>query len=265
MGSERAPKYPVQAVRRALSIIQMLAANPGQRPLGVTEIATRLGTSKSTTHRLLSTLAEFNMVAKDEDVNKYRLGWSLYELATNLPRTIGLDAVAVPLMAQASDELHETVNLAVRQVDKAVIIESFGPSAGLKVDAPKGSPFPMHGSALGKALLLDFSSAALRQLLGGDSLPVTTPRTLNSVAGLNEDLILSRRRGYTLDEEEMAEGVFCVGAPVRDYRSEIVAAVSVTGPTQRLTGEKFSQAVEKVRSLSLDISKRLGFQGEATA
>lgn len=256
-------RYPVQAVERALTILLLLADSPGLRPLGVTDVATRLGVSKSTAHRLLTTLVKYNFVTRGDPGGKYRLGWALYEVARRLPHATGVHAIAQPLILEASGELGETVNLAVRSGDKMVIIESLGAPTALRVDPPKGVPCPLHTSSLGKALLLDLDQAALRQLLGGRELAATSPRSITTVEDLCEDLAVSRRRGFTLDDEEGAEGVRCAGAPVRDHQGEIVAAVSVSGPTQRLAGERLAQAAGRIRQLALRISRGIGFEGEA--
>jgi IclR family KDG regulon transcriptional repressor len=257
-------RYPIQAVERALRIIQFLADSPGLRPCGITDIAAHLGVSKSTAHRLVSTLAQFNFVARAEQAGKYRLGWAIYQVAHRLPHATGVHAIAQPLMRQAGDELNETVNLAVRYESKMVIVESWGASSGLRVETPRGVPQPLHFSACGKALLMDHGEEDLVRLLGRSPLAAASPRTLTSVAALDRDLRAARRQGYTLDDGEGAEGVRCVGTAVRDHRSEIVAAVSVTGPAQRLNGPKLEEATRRIRRLGLEISRAIGFAGENT-
>lgn len=256
-------RYPVQAVERALAIIQLLADSPGLRPMGVTEVAGRLGVSKSTAHRLLTTLAGFNFVTRVEPAGKYRLGWALYQVAHRLPHAVGVHTVAQPLIRETAMRLGETVNLAVRYESRLVFIESCSAASGLKVETPRGLPQPLHNSAAGKALLLDLDEKAVRELCGA-RLEASTGNTLTTAEALGADLILSRRRGYTLDDEEAAEGVRCVGAPVRNHEGRIVASVSVTGPSQRLAGAKLEEAAACVRALALDISRGIGFLGDTT-
>jgi IclR family KDG regulon transcriptional repressor len=263
-GEERpvnAARYPIQAVEKALSIIRVLAEVPGQKALGVTEIARLIGVTKSTTHRLLATLVEHSFVARDADGGRYRLGWAFYQAAQRLPQAGGVLDLAQPLLQEACSALGETVNLAVRQGAHMTIIDSQEVPSGLKVETPKGVSQPLHNSAVGKALLLDFDEAALRQLLGPGPYEVTASQTLTSCERLWANLSSARDQGYTLDDEEAIDGVRCLGAPVRDYRREIVAAVSVTGPRQRLTGDKFAETADRVRRLSLEISRRIGFTG----
>jgi len=261
-GAESA-RYPVQAVERALAIVNILADSPGLRPLGVTEIAAQLGVSKSTAHRLLTTLAEFNFVTRGVPAGKYRLGWAVYQVAHRLPHATGVHAMAQPLMRAACDELGETVNLAIRFDSRMVIVESQG-SPGLRVETPRGVPCPLHNSAAGKALLLDLDLTALSDLVGSDPLPRTSTRTITAVGALHADLVASRRRGYTRDDEESAEDICCVGAPVRDHHGEIVASVSVTGPAHRLVGPRLEYAGRRLHRLALDISQGIGFAGEST-
>jgi DNA-binding IclR family transcriptional regulator len=261
-GAESA-RYPVQAVERALSIVNILADSPGLRPLGVTEIAAQLGVSKSTAHRLLTTLAEFNFVARGVPAGKYRLGWAVYQVAHRLPHATGVHALAQPLMRAVCDELGETVNLAVRFDSRLVVVESQG-LPGLRVETPRGIPCPLHNCAAGKALLLDLELTTLADLVGSDPLPRTSPRTITGVRALHADLVSSRKRGYTLDDEECDVHIRCVGAPVRDHHGEIVASVSVTGPAHRLVGPKLDDAGRRLHRLALEISQGIGFAGEST-
>ena len=261
-GAESA-RYPVQAVERALSIVNLLADSPGLRPLGVTEIAAQLGVSKSTAHRLLTTLVEFNFVARGVPAGKYRLGWAVYQVAHRLPHATGVHFMAQPLMRVVCDEVGETVNLAIRFDSRMVVVESQGPP-GLRVEMPRGVPCLMHNSAAGKALLLDLDLVALSDIVGPDPLPRTSPRTITAVRALHADLVASRKRGYTFDDEEGAEDFCCVGAPVRDHHGEIVASVSVTGPAHRLFGPRLKDAGRRLHRLALDISQGIGFAGEST-
>ncbi len=257
-------RYPVQAVERALSIIQLLADTPGSRPMGVTEIAQRLGVSKSTAHRLLTTLVDYDMVARDERGGKYRLGWGLYKIGHRLPHTTGVHVVAQPHMERVCRSLGETVNLAILSQGRMVIIDSCGVPDGLRIELPRGVPHPLHSAASAKALIIDLPEAELHQLLGPEPFEAYTARTITTFAGLKADLAEARRRGYTLDDEEGSLGVKCVGAPVRDHRGAVVAAVSVTGPCRRISGERLVEIARQVRNLALDISRRIGFTGTAT-
>lgn len=258
----QAARYPIQAVERALSIIQILADNPG-RPIGVTEIAGQLGVSKSTAHRLLTTLAQFNFVSRGETTGKYRLGWALYQVAHQLPHASGVHSVAQPLIHETALRVGETVNLAVRYDSRMVVIESWGAPTGLRFETPRGVPHPLHNCAAGKALIADFDEPFLTRLFG-PHLEAGTAKTLTTPRVLAEDLALSRRRGYTMDDEEASEGVRCVGAPVRDHEGRIVASVSVTGPSQRMKSPKLEEAAAAVRILSLQISRGVGYTGEST-
>jgi len=257
-------RYPIQAVEKALSIIQVLTNSPGQKALGVTEIAGLIGVTKSTTHRLIATLAQHNFVVRDVPSGRYRLGWAFYQAAQQMSHANGVLDLAQPLLRDMCATIGETANLALRQGAHMVIVDSQEVPSGLKVETPKGIPQPLHNSALGKALLLDLDEAGLRQLLGPGPYQVTASQTVTSPDRLWVNLELARQRGYTLDDEEAIDGVRCIGAPVRDYRREIVAAVSITGPRQRLAGDKLASTAERVRGLSLDISRRIGFTGDST-
>ncbi len=257
-------RYPVQAVERALDILHILAESPGLRPLGVTDIAERLKVSKSTAHRLLNTLVEYNFVSKGDPAGKYRLGWGIYQIGHRLPHGTGVHMLAAPLIHEAAKDVGETVNLAVRYGAKLVVIDSVGPAVGLKVETPRGIPHDLHASALGKALLLGLDDGVTRDLLGPGPYATPTEKSISCARDLLADLAASRKRGYTLDDEESGDGVRCVAVPVRDHRGEVVAAVSITGPAQRLTGMRLEDAAARVKRLGLEISRLIGFEGEST-
>lgn len=261
----KAARHPILAVEKAIAIIQALAEAPGQKALGITEIAGQVGVTKSTTHRLIATLAQHDFVTQDDATGRYRLGWAFYQAAQPLPRANGVLDLALPLLRETCDALGETVNLAVRRGAQMIIADAQEVQSGLKVETPIGVPQPLHNSALGKALLLDLNRSGLEQLLGPGPYEVTASRTITTVEELWANLELARQQGYTLDDEEAFDAVRCMGAAVRDYRREIVAAVSVTGPLHRMTDAKLAGASARVRDLSLEISRRIGFAGDSTA
>lgn len=262
--SERPARYPIQAVEKALAILQVLSENADRPAMGITEIADRIGVSKSTTHRLVATLAQHNFVARQGPAGRYQLGWAFHQAAQRQAQDNGTRELALPLMQQVCGTLGETVNLGVRHGAHLIIVESQEVPTGLKVETPTGVPQPLYNSALGKALLMDMDRSAVRQLLGPGPYAAHASRTITSFGELWTNLEACRAQGYALDDEEAIDDVRCVGAPVRDYRQEIVAAVSVTGPRQRLDDDKLRVTAAAVRQLSLDVSRRMGFSGSST-
>jgi DNA-binding IclR family transcriptional regulator len=256
-------RRPAQAVDRALTLLEALAADPNIHAHTLTALARNLGVSKSTAHRLLSALMTHDFVAQDSITKRYRLSWGLYRLAHRVPDRSSIHAAARPLMEKAGLELQETINLGYRDGLQVIIVESWSSRQGLTIETTKGVREPLHGTSLGKSLLIDFDRDDLLKLFGDRPLPRFSPKTLTTVDELVTDIALSRSRGYTLDDEEYFAGIRCVGAPVRDHTGSVVAAVSISGPAQRLAGEGFNLATRRLGRLALDISHELGFDGSS--
>lgn len=256
----KAVPRPAQAVDRALTTLEILASDPHTQLHSLTSVARQLGTSKSTAHRLLAALMSHDFVAQDEETRKYRLGWGLYRLAHRVPDRGNIYAAARPLMEEAGRELQETVNLGYRDGTQVIIVESWSSRQGLTIETAVGVREPIHATALGKSLLMDFDSEVVGRL-AGTRYEGFTGTTLTTLEALMDDIAASRERGYTLDNEEFYVGIRCVGAPVRDHTGKVVAAVSISGPAQRLTGERFDAVVSRVGRLARDVSRALGFAG----
>jgi IclR family acetate operon transcriptional repressor len=89
-----------------------------------------------------------------------------------------------------------------------------------------------------------------------------TARTIVTRAELEAELDTIRRRGYSIDNEEMEEGVRCLAVPVFDRRRECVGAMSVSGPTTRMTSDRVEKLALSARTIADELSRQLGYEGE---
>jgi DNA-binding IclR family transcriptional regulator len=245
---------PVQSVDRAVTILELLAR---QGDTGVTEIAVELGVHKSTAFRLAAALELRGLVEQSGERGKYRLGLGLVRLAGAAIVRMDLTQQSRPVCERLAAEVAETINLAILDADAAVNIDQvLGPSA-ITTHNWVGQRTPLHATSSGKVLLAHLSAAAIDARLAAP-LPRYTPGTITDGKALRRELAQARERGYASTVEELEEGLNAVAAPIFADNGQVVAAISVSGPSFRLTSGRIPAVAEAVRRAAADVSARLG-------
>lgn len=253
-GDER-PAAAVQSVDRALLVLEILA-KLGRA--GVTEIANELGVHKSTVSRLIAVLESRGYVEQVSGRGKYRLGFSIARLARASSGQLDLGKVSQDFCDGLTDDVGETVNLAILDGGRVInIVESIGP-AEITLRTWVGQTCPAHATSSGKVLLAGLDPAEVR-----DRLPATlepfTPNTIVAIAELAAELATVRERGWAGATEELEVGLNAVGAPVYDADLQLIAALSVSGPSYRLGTDRFEQVAKLTQEAADGISRRLGW------
>jgi DNA-binding IclR family transcriptional regulator len=246
----------VQSIDRAFDIIETLSTEP--KGLGVTELAKRLDLHKSTTHRLLATLVQRGYVSRQEN-GVYQFGLKAIELASYYINSLELQTEARPYIAQITTELGLTAHLGVLEGDQVVYIERMDVLSGIKLYSQIGLRMHSYCSSLGKCLLSAFDARTLAKVMANCSFNKFTPHTIGSLDELIVELKRTRRRGWAIDNLEYSLNNRCIGAPIYDYRGEIVAAISASGPPTVLTEERIDEVAGYVRAKALAISHSLGY------
>lgn len=258
------PANLVQAIERMAAILDTLSQSGKGASLG--SVASRVGLSKGTTHRILSSLMYFDFVRQDPASRDYALGFKLVELGSCLLEQINLRKEAEALLQDLSQRTNETVYLVILDRTEVVYVEKIeteDTSVILRATSKVGQRNAAHSCAVGKVLLADLSPEELDALLGEMVLVRKTENTIADPLQLREHLITVQARGYAVDDEESERGIRCVAAPVRDERGRAVAAISVSGPAIRVTRQRIQEVLrEEVTRTALDISRRIGFRGE---
>lgn len=226
--------------------------------LGVTEASKRLGLHKSTVSRLLGTLERGGFVEQVSDTRRYRLGLQLASLAGLAVTQLDLSSAARPYLVNLAAQSEETATLSVLDGDEAVNIDQVAGPHPVKDLGWIGRRLPLHASAGGKPLLASLSAEQLERWLQ-QPLPAYTERTVTSPEQLRRELQEMLACGYVIVSEEYEPGLTAVGAPVYDYHREIVASITVSGPTFRLRPEHLQTAARLVKETAERISARLGY------
>jgi len=255
MSTGFALRNKVQSLDRALEILRLLGSEPEMR---VTDLARRLEVHKSTVFRLLSTLQEHGLVEQTPTTEKYRLGYGLVRLAGAVVAELDLARASRSVLQELATRTGETVNLAILQGDQVVNIDQIAaPNLVVNVNWV-GKQTPLHATSNGKVLLAYLSEDERRRLLDR-SLPRLTPRTITDPRILEKQLHRVLTDGYAFTLEELELGLNAVAAPVYAADGRVQAAVSVAGPSYRVTPQRLSDLGEMTKDAAAAISRRMGY------
>ncbi|MGH7819278.1 MAG: IclR family transcriptional regulator, partial [Candidatus Binatia bacterium] len=211
-----------------------------------------------TVHRLLMVLERHRLVEKIPHSGRYGLGLKLFELGTRAVAQLGLGQRARPYLERLVAEVRETAHLCVLDEGEVLYLEKVEPSRTVRVPSSVGRRNPAHCTAVGKVLLAFLPPAELDAVVRRHALRAFTRNTITSLSALRRELDAVRERGYSVDNEEIEEGLVCVGAPVRDYSGSVVASISIAGPAFRLTKAKIPAVAAKVTRGAGEFSTALG-------
>jgi DNA-binding IclR family transcriptional regulator len=235
MSAEGTNDYNVRAVERATRILASLDDEHPERSLA--EIARATELPKSTVFRILVTLDNCGFVEQTSDGERYRLGLQVAYLGLAALQRLSIRREALPLMENLVERFEETCALGIFYQGSVMDIEVVHSDHVLTVTSEVGGRLPMHCTASGKALLAFLPPAVVKSVLARP-LAVRTENTITSPSQLRKELAFIRRRGYAVDEEEYAVGVRAVAAPVSDIDGNVVAEISMPGPSSRLTPDR---------------------------
>lgn len=245
----------VQSVDRAVGILEILAR---EGEFGVTEIAGELGVHKSTAFRLIATLERRGLVEQNLDRGKYRLGVGILRLAGATTARLDVVQEARPLARELATSSGETVNIAVLSEGAALYLDQITGGSSLQSHNWVGQRIPLHATANGKVLLSGLSPEQIALELGTD-LRSYTPTTTTSIDRLLTEVDDVRKTGHAIVADELEPGLTAVAAPLRNAHGDVIASLSVSGPTFRFDDERLAQAVTRVVDVAEIVSERLGW------
>jgi DNA-binding IclR family transcriptional regulator len=206
----------------------------------------------------------FDFVRQDAITRRYQLGFKLVELGNRLLNQIDLRDDARPYLIALAEAVQETVHLVVRDQADALYIDKVAlhdKRSGLQMISRIGARTTLHSSAVGKVLLAALPDEQAKEIIKYRGLARQTEKTIVDKALLMQHLAEVRRQGFAVDDEENEKGIRCVGAPIRDAEGRVVAALSISGPTARVTRARVAQSLQRdVCATALRISQQIGFR-----
>ncbi|MBP6997070.1 MAG: IclR family transcriptional regulator [Phycicoccus sp.] len=244
----------VQSVDRAVTILELLAQ---RGDVGVTTMAAELGVHKSTASRLVAALERRGLVEQIEERGRYRLGVGILRLAGATNARLDLVQEARPVCRRLAAETGETVNVVILSGGAALYIDQIAGPSTLSSYNWVGQHIPLHATSNGKVLLSELAAPELSAILG--DLTAYTPSTVTDRARLIDELNTVRAQGYAIAADELDVGLTAVAAPIHNAHGEIVASVSVSGPTFRIDHERRATLIPTVIQAADEISLALGW------
>lgn len=248
----------VKSVSRALDIITLVSLKKGG--LGVTEIANQIDINKSSVYRILSTLVQYGYVEQDNETGKYKLGYTFLDISSKLLESIDLRAEARMFLQELENETNEVIHLVVYDQGEVVYIEKLDGNETLRMHSKVGKRAPMHCTSVGKAILAHLPSSVVLDILDRKGLPMHTDKTITNKEDFLAELMTVRQKGFALDLEENEYGITCIAVPIFDHMGHVIAAISISGPTIRMTEERLNELQSRMQHIGNQISGRLGFE-----
>lgn len=244
----------VQSVDRAVSILELLAQ---RGTAGVTALAVELDVHKSTASRLLGALEARGLVEQVEERGQYRLGVGILRLAGATNARLDLVEQARPICRTLAAATKDTVNLTVLDAGTAYYIDQITGSPANTSWNWVGQHIPLHATSNGKILVSELPEPALTDALG--ELRPYTAATITDRAVLDAQLAAARENRYAVAADELDLGLTAIAAAIRNAHGEIVASVSVSGPTFRMGRAEVVRLAPTVIEAGRAISARLGW------
>lgn len=246
--------YHVPNLERALGIMEFLAEHPG---VGASRIAEVLKFPRNSVFRIIMSLLRNGYVVREESSKTFQLSRKLLALGHAATHTRTLVENAVDVMRELRDHTKETVVLGTLSGAEGVVIEQVFGLHPFQFMVSAGARFPLHCAAHGKALLAFLPAPEQDRLLKGLKLVRFNDRTLTTRSALSKELEQVRQKGYAVDRAEEVEGCHCVAAPILDRHNYPVAAICVTGPSDRVPQSSFSAIGRLVKEHAARVSLRL--------
>lgn len=251
-------EYIIQAVSHALDLLEQFHDDIDE--LGVTELSKRLKLHKNNVFRLLATLESRGYIEQNKATENYRLGLKSLELGQTFIKQMGLLRQAKPILDQIVESCNETSYVAIFKDNHSVYLDVVETDLTVRVVSRVGSRLPAYATAAGKVHLAHMSNEELHEMFPDKQLETYTPTSIPSREALFAELKKVAEQGFAFDNEELDAGVRCVAAPIRDYTRRIVGAISISGPSMRMSDERIEkELVPLAVQASKDLSTRLGY------
>ncbi len=236
----------VQSVDRAFTLLERLADADG--PLTLSELAELTGLPMPTIHRLLRFLANQGYV-RQEPSKRYALGLRMIRFGQSASR--GLGSWATPYLAGLVEKFGETTNMAMLEGDSCVYVAQVPSPQSMRMFTEVGRVVMPHCTGVGKAILTMLSDQQAAALLKRTGMPPRTEHTLVTIDAMLTALTQARELGYALDDGEQELGVRCVAVPLTGL--PFLAAISVSGPSSRVTLEDVPRIAPQLQSVAAEI------------
>lgn len=255
--SRKNPEPKIQSLDRAIDVLECIALGGG---LTLSEISDTLGQSPSTIYRILTTFAARDILEMNSTSQEWFIGAGSFRTGSAFLQRTGIVERARPMMRKLMAQTGETANLAIENEKSVLFLSQVETHENIRAFFPPGTMSPMHASGIGKVLLAYGDETQKAAYFETENLETFTENTISSKQDLQVELELIKSQGYAFDDEEKNKGMRCVAAPIFNIYGEVVAGISVSGPTARLSLDRIEtvckQVMEQAHALSLGLGNR---------
>ena len=258
--AKRPEPQRLSSVTTAMRLLKTFSE--GEVEIGVTSLAKRLGVAKSTIYRLASTLVSEGMLEQNKENDKYRLGIALFGLGALVRQRMDVSNEARSHIFALREATNETVHLAIMDGMDIMYVYDLESTQAIRMRANLGDRKPLFCSSEGRAMLAFYGEDKIAKVLAGP-LPQRTAKTVTEPKKLAKALAEVRSAGFAFEDEQCETGMRSVAAPIRDGDGNVVAAVGIAGPVERLSDEVLARYAPLVVETADTISGRLGYRATA--
>lgn len=252
---DKTSQNTIRALDRAMALLHHLSRSQG---LTLTQIAAIADEAPATAYRMLTTLAQHGIVELDEGPQLWHIGPGAFQLGAAFIARTDLGARAEQIMADLLVTVGETVTLAIPQEGEVMILRQAESRQTLRALLPLGLRLPLHACASGKALLAFSPGDSVTKLLERGPLKAFTTATITNPALLRADLSGARKQGHASDDQEYADGLRSVAAPVFGTTGAPVAALAISAPTFRFSPGAFAALGQHAQAAAARLSQGIG-------
>jgi DNA-binding IclR family transcriptional regulator len=244
----------IRSLAKGIHILELLSDNEA---LTVTQVAKLMNMNRAGSHRFLSTLKELGYADKDES-SRYYLTSKVIELGMKVLDRFEVRKIARPFLQELSTKFNESINLGYFNGEEVLTIDKIDSTEILRMDAGIGGGEPAYCTSLGKAILAFLPDTQLEEYLQKIELTPFTPNTVISKDKLKEELMHIKENGYSIDDEELSEGLRCIGAPLFDHNGQALYAISISGPSIRMGSKRIEEIQRELKKICKNLSGKMG-------
>lgn len=251
----------MSVVKKTLDIIEAVLKTGDE--ISLADLAKITGVNRTTVHRISAILVERGYLYQKKRGDKYSLGLKFLQYSRQSSAVVGIRDTVLPFLQNLCDETSETVNVAMLNGIEAFTVASIGAEDRVLLVAPNPSnKFPLHCTAMGKILLVSMENKKIKNIIDIIGLNAYTDNTITDADQLIKEIEKIRRNGVAYDDEEYWIGIRSTAAPIMGEGGDVIAGMSVVGPSVRISKSKMIQLAPVVKNCALKISQSLGYTGK---
>jgi IclR family transcriptional regulator, KDG regulon repressor len=244
----------IQTLDRSVAILDCFKLD--KPALGVREVARQTQLSPSTVGRMMGYMKEHGILNQDPETLQYMMGSKVLEWAGIYTVTSDIRSISLPVMVRLQEKTRETVSLYVLEDNERVCVERLESPETVRIVARVGRRIPLYAGSAGKVFLAFLPEEHRESIFSNLDLKPITERTITDVRKLRTELEQIKKLGYAVSKGEWVIDASGVAAPIFDQRGSIIAAMTISGPTQRFT----NPVIKEIAALVLEEAKKISFE-----